>query len=303
MKRIDCLALLAVVVFVLLLNADAQTTGQGRAVITVLSKHGELTPDVTQHEVSARVDGKDAEVTGWTPLKGDKGALELVVLIDAGAHSLGSQLDEIKDFIQGQGPQTKIAVGYMQNGAAVMAGPLSADRGRVAGEIHLPVGPTTNPYFSLSDLAHHWPSQDRNARREVLMLSDGVDPENRRFDPDDLYVQSAIKDSLRAGLVVFTLFFTERNSLSVTVNGGQNLMNELTEATGGFSYGMGTENPIGFRRFFDDLERRFANQYALEFTTRHEHKPGIETFKLKVEGMGVQVTAPQQVCVDHAGEQ
>jgi hypothetical protein len=40
--------------------------------------------------------------------------------------------------------------------------------------------------------------------------------------------------------------------------------------------------------------------YVLDFTARLDHKPTIETFKLKVEGLGLQVTAPQQVYVDRA---
>jgi len=91
----------------------------------------------------------------------------------------------------------------------------------------------------------------------VLLLSDGVDPENRRFDPDDPYVQSAINDSVRAGLVVYTLFGSTAPSAddsSITVNGGQSLLNELTDATGGYSYWAGTGNPVTFKPFFDDLD-------------------------------------------------
>jgi hypothetical protein len=194
----------------------------------------------------------------------------------------------------------------MQNGHAALAGPLSVDHKQVVSQLHLPVGPNANPYFCLSDLARNWPSQDRNARREVLLLSDGVDPENRRFDPDDLYVQSAINDSVRAGLVVYTLYWvniTGRDESSITQNGGQGLLNELSEATGGYNYSSGTGNPVSFKPFFDDLQRRFASQYALEFTTRLDRKPAVESLKLKVEGLGLQVTAPQQVYDDHGGVQ
>ena len=80
--------------------------------------------------------------------------------------------------------------------------------------------------------------------------------------------------------------------------GGQSLLNEMSQATGGNSYQSGTENPVSFQPFFEDLTRRFANQYALEFAANLDRKPAIETFKLKVEGLGLQVTAPQKVFVD-----
>jgi hypothetical protein len=267
-----------------------------------------VAPNVSQKDVGIKVNGKDSSVTGWTQFKGADDALELVVLIDSGARNLGRQFEEIRQFVQTLGPHTKIAVGYMENGRAAMAAPLSADHKQVVGELHLPAGPSTNPYFSLSELAQHWPSQNspsqnsqaQKVRREVLLLSDGVDPNNPRFDPDDPYVQSAIKDSVRSGLVVYTVYWRshpEGGDNSVNATGGQSLLDELTQATGGYSYQSGTENPVSFQPFFDDLMRRFANQYALDFAASFDRKQAIETFKLKVEGLGLQVTAPQQVFV------
>ena len=284
-------------------QAFAQNAGQGRAVITVFAKHSEVAPTVSQQDVSVKVNGKDSTVTSWAPFKGADDSLELVVLIDSGARNLGRQFEEMTHFIQGLGPHTKVAVGYMENGRAVMGGQLSLDHNQAVSELHLPAGPISNPYFSLSDLAQHWPSNDRKARREVVMLTDGIDPNNQRFDPDDPYVKSAVNDSVRAGLVVYSIYWHSRSEAaenSMTATGGQSLMSELIEATGGTFYGLGTDNPVSFKPFFDDLMRRFASQYALDFTARLDRKPTIETFKLKVEGLGLQVTAPQQVYVDRA---
>jgi len=293
--------LFAAASLLLVVPAFAQDSGQGRAIITVLSKHTEIAPNVTQQDVSAKVNGKDASVTGWAPFKGADDSLELIVLIDASARNIGRQLDEMKDFLQSLGPHTRAAVGYMQNGTVAFAGPLSADHHQLVSELHLPAGPGTNPYFSLSELAQHWPSQDRNARREVVMLSGGVDPENRRFDADDPYVESAVRDSVRAGLVVYTIYwrsgFDGGDGSGLAADGGQSHLAQLTQATGGSSYWTGTGNPVSFQPYFEDLNKRFASQYALVFSARAERKPVNETLKLKVEGLGLQVTAPGQVFV------
>jgi hypothetical protein len=138
----------------------------------------------------------------------------------------------------------------------------------------------------------------------VLLLSDGVDPEIQRLDPDDPYVQAAVNDSVRAGLVVYTVYWvnrTDRDSSSITENSGQSLLIELSQATGGYSYWTGTGNPVSFNPFFEDLNRRFSSQYALEFTSRLDRKPDIEQLKLKVEGPGLTITVPQDVYIDHAG--
>jgi hypothetical protein len=299
MKPTALKAVLAIGVLFIATQAFAQS-GQGRAIITVLAKHSEVAPTIAQSDVSAKANGKGAEITGWAPFKGADDNLELVLLIDSGARNLGRQFDEIKQFVQALGPHSKIAIGYMQNGHTAMAGPLSLDRNQAMSELHLPVGPTTNPYFALSDLAQNWPSRDRNVRREVIMLSSGIDPENRRFDPDDPYVQSAVRDAVQAGLVVYTICW--RNSSdggdnSLAVNGGQSLLTQLGDATGGYNYWTGTGNPVTFQPYFDDLMKRFASQYGLEFTAKLDRKPAVETFKLKIEGIGLQVTAPQQVFV------
>jgi hypothetical protein len=304
MKGTGFSAVLAVVVFVAAPYASAQSTGQGRAVITILSKHSEVSPNVVEQDVSAKVNGKDAVVTAWEPFKGADDALELVVMIDAGARNLGPQLNEITSFIQSQGPHAKTAIAIMRNGHAVLVSPFSTNHNEVMSESQFTSGPATNPYFSLSDLAQHWPSQDRNARREVVMLSDGVDPEAQGSNLDDPYVQSAVNDSVHAGLVVYTLYWlnrTERDGSAITVNNGPSLLSELSQSTGGYSYWSGSGNPTSFKPFFDDLERRIANQYALEFTTRLDRKPAVESLKLKVEGLGLLVTAPQQVYVGHSG--
>lgn len=309
MKMTGWAALMVAAALLMAVQAFAQGdsgTGQGRAVLTVFAKHSEVAPTITQHDVSVRVNGKDANVTGWAPFQGADDSLELVVLIDSGARNLGRQFEEIAHFIQSQGPNAKLAVGYMENGRAVLSGALSADHQQVASQLHLPAGPISSPYFSLSDLARNWPSRDRKARREVVVLADGIDPNNPNFDADDPYVHAAINDSVRAGLVVYTVYWrgSDRSNVDAnTVNGGQSLLSEVTQATGGFSYQSGADNPVSFQPFFADLMRRMASQYAVDFSARLDRKPIVETLKVKIEGLGLQITAPEQVFVSKPAAQ
>jgi hypothetical protein len=135
------------------------------------------------------------------------------------------------------------------------------------------------------------------------VFCDGIDPNNQRFDPDDPYVQSAIRDSVRAGLVVYAIYWRSRPESATADNGGESLLSEVTDATGGNNYSSGLQNPVSFEPFFTDLVRRFANQYALEFTAKLDRKAVVESLKLKIEGLGLQVTAPQQVYVTPGGPQ
>jgi hypothetical protein len=275
-------------------------------VVTVLPKQeGALPPSVTGQDLSVKVDGKPARVTSWMPFQSPENSLELVLLIDGSARSaLGGQFDSIKSFVKSLPPNTKAAIAYMQNGNAIFSGPLSADHAEVLRGLHLPAGsPGSNasPYFCLSDLAKHWPSADREARREVVMVTDGIDPYYMRFDLDDPYLQAAIADSVRARLVVYSIYWQGMGNASSSRyenNAGQSLLAEVTEATGGKSFWIGMGNPVSFQPFLDELTRRFRNQYELCFVSSLNGKPQVESMKLKLSAPGAEVDSPGQVMVN-----
>jgi hypothetical protein len=289
--------------------AVSQSAGQGRAVVTVLSKqHGDLTASISQQDVSIKVNGKESTVTRWTPLKGPNDSLELVIFIDSAAReSIGSQFGDIEHFVNGLPPNVKAAIAYMRNGQAIFAGPLTADHAQVLRALHLPggsPGSSASPYFCLSDLAKHWPSGDRGARREVVMVTDGVDNYQPELNLDDPYLQAAITDSVRAGLVVYSIYWLNQGRASGTMymeNVGQSMLTEVTEATGGKNLWIGIGNPVSLQPYFEELARRLGNQYELGFTANLDRKSGEETLKLKVGGAALDVTAPRQVFVDRAG--
>ena len=284
---------------------QGEKQGQGTAVVTILPKHdGDAAPSVSPQSLNLKVNGKEAQVTNWVPLQGANSSLELVVLLDSGSRSsLSNQMDEIAKFIKSLPPNAKATIGYMENGRAALTGPLSADHEAVLHGLHITsgiAGANGSPYFSLSDLANHWPSGDTAARREVVMVTDGVDEYNRRFDPDDPYVQAAEKDAVKAGLVVYTIYWAghgRADSTAYANNTGQNLMLLVAEATGGKSFWEGMGNPVSFAPYLDELSRRLKNQYELSFTTPFNGKPQVEPLKLKFSAPGAEVTAPQQVFV------
>ena len=286
--------------------AQNENEGQGRAVVTVLARHEADTPaSVPQRDLKVEVNGKKSTVTGWKSLQG---TVELVVLMDSSSRSsLGTQLEEVARFIQRLPPNVRVAVAYMQNGQAHLTGPLSDDRTTALHSIHLPgggPGSSGSPYFCLSDLAQHWPSADTSARREVVMVTDGVDNFERRFDPGDPYVDAAIKDSVRAGLIVYALYWHGRGpgeNADTQTDSGQNLLLMVTDATGGKSYWEGFGNPVSFEPYFTDLNRRLANQYELSFLTPLNGKSDVASMKLHFAAPGEKADAPHEVMVFREG--
>jgi hypothetical protein len=293
----------------LVLSASAfpqgEKEGQGQIIVTVLPKHdGDQPPSVTAQDMTLKVNGKDSKVTAVQALRGAKDPVELVILIDGSARtSLGRQMEDISQFVKSLPPNIRSTIAYMQNGNATMTGPLTADHEAVLRGLHLPggsAGTNGSPYFCLSDLAKRWPSEDRAARREVLMVTDGVDEYNRRFDPDDPYVQAAVADSVRARLVVYSIYWrgqSRADNTQIETNAGQSLLQIITQATGGKSFWDGNGNPVAFQPFLEELSRRFQNQYELSFVVPMKGKPEVEQLKLKFKAPGSEVDVPQQVFV------
>lgn len=288
--------------------AETQQSGQGQAVVTVLPEHGETVSPIAPEDMSLKIDGKSSSITQWQPLSGAAHRIEVVFLIDDGARaSLGNQIPEIQKFIHELPANAAVGIAYMQNGRAVLTGPLSTDHEAALHSLRLPAGGSpgisASPYFCLSDLAKHWPSEELGARREVVLISDGVDYYEMRYDPEDPYVQAAISDALRSHIVVYAIYWRSTGWFDRTDyanDSGQNLLAQLTEATGGVNYWIGSGNPVSFRPYLADIGRRIDNQYELGYATELRGKPGVADLKLKVKHPSAKVHAPGQTFVERS---
>jgi hypothetical protein len=283
-----------------------ENEGRGQAVVTVLPANDKAAqPSVSLQDLAIKVNGKDTTITNLQPLRGENDRLELVVLIDSGARSsIGTQLNDISGFVKTLPPQAKVSIAWMVNGNAQLATPLTTDHQAALKGIHLPAGfpgASASPYFCLSNLAQHWPSQDRGARRVVVMITDGIDYYNPRYDPNDPYMQAAITDSVRSGLVVYSIYWQNRGRFDRSQYGtdaGQNLLTQVTQATGGYSYWQGYGDPVSMQPYFKDLDRRLQNQYEVAFAAPLKGKSGdVQYIKVKANGVNGKVDAPQQVYV------
>ena len=289
-------------------ETTVEPQGQGQGVVTVLPKNGrESSINILQRDLQLKVNGRLSNITEWLPLREHNTNLEIVLLIDSSARaSLGLQFGEIAEFIRSLSPDVKVAVGYMNAGRAVMAGPLSTNHDEVVNEFRIPgatAGSNASPYFCLSDLAKHWPSTDRTARREAVLITDGVDNYGERLDMNDQYVKTAIDDSIRAGLVIYSIFWPNQGYADRSGSesfDGQNLLAQVTQATGGYSYWMGRRQPVSLSTYFEDIAWRLKNQYRLSFHSLLKGKPQIQDIELKVNNSSTEVYAPQGVFITNS---
>jgi hypothetical protein len=310
MKRHFLLFAIPVVIASLLAGAQltmaqesAASTGPSvNMVATVEARHGSSIPVITRDDVMV-YQGRDRDkVTDWLPLQGDHAGLELFILLDDSSNvSLGSQLEDIRQFILAQPASTKIGIAYMQNGIAQVLQNLTSDHALPAKALRLPLGsPGANasPYFSLGDLIKRWPENPE--RREVIMITDGID----RYwgsGPDNAYVDTVIEQAQRAGVLVYTIYTPGEGHYGHSywrTYWGQNYLSQLADETGGEGYYLiGSAPPVSFTPYLSDVTRKLGNQYLLTFIAKPQKKAGMERIKLQTEIPNAELVSADKVYV------
>jgi len=303
-----CLRFSTLLVFTFMVAALAagqqppMTGTQVHMVVTAEAHHGKDAVPVVQREDVMVYQGHDrVRTSDWLPLQGEHAGLELFLLLDdAAGSSLGSQLEDIRRFIDSQPSTTRIGVGYMRDGTVVMAQNLTEDHAKAAKSLRLPVGIAgidASPYFSIMDLIKRWP--ETPVRREILLVTDGID----RYGPggaSDPYVDQTIEQAQRAGIVIFSIYTPGAGHFGHTfwrINWGQNYLSQLSDETGGESYYLGSEALVSFSPYLEDLGRRLLNQYLLTFSAKPVQKAGMQTVKLRTEVSNVELVAADHVYV------
>jgi len=275
-------------------------------VVTVEPHKGSSPPVINREDVMV-YQGKDRRpVTDWVPAEGDNAGLEFFVLIDDGSDpSLGTQLDDIRKFIEAQPATAKIGVAYMQDGIARVVQNPTTDHSMAAKALRLPMGiagANGSAYFSVSDLIKRWPAS--NARREVLMASDGSDPSYGGGDLQDPYLEAAIDDAQRAGIVISAIYTPGAGHFGHSywrTHWGQLYLSELAERTGGEAYYIGfTGAPVTFTPYLDEEARRLTHQYLLTFLAQPPKKSGLQRVKIRTEVPKVDLVTAEDVYVPAA---
>ena len=270
-------------------------------VVTVEPHHGSEVPPLNREDVMV-YEGKDRDaVTEWIPAQGDRAGLELFIMLDDGADSsLGQQLQDLRKFIDAQPASTKIGIAYMQNGTARIEQNLTSDHAQAAKALRLPMGirgANGSPYFSLTDLIKRWPESPE--RREVLMASDGVDLFYGSGDLLDPYVDEAIQNAQRAGILVSAIYTPGVGHFGHSywqTYWGQLYLAQLAEKTGGEAYYIGFNGPpVSFAPYLEDLDHRLSHQYFLTFLAKPPKKAGWQPVKLRTEVPKVDLVSADRI--------
>ena len=272
-------------------------------IVTAEPKHGANVPTINREDVRVYEGREQDTVTDWIPAQGDHAALEFFILLDdESSSSLGSQLEDLRQFIAAQPPTTLIGVAYMQNGTAKIAQNPTNDHAQAAKALRLPMGTAganASPYFSLTDLVKRWPAS--NARHEVLMVTDGVDRFYGTGDLQDPYLEAAIDDAGKAGVVVSAIYSPGVGHFGHSywqAYWGQIYLSQMADKTGGEAYYIGFSGaPVSFSPYLEDLARRLQHQYLLAFVPKPERKAGWHNVRITTELPNVDLVSAGRVYV------
>ena len=270
-----------------------------KLVVTAEGHRQKEVPEIQKQDVIVHQGKETVSVLDWEPARA---GLQLMVLIDDGADSdLGLQLNDLRKFMRQQPASTEIGVDYMRNGMVISAHALTSDHDAAAKSLRLPIGQAgavASPYVALTDLIKKW--APFAGRREVLMVTSGIDGLYSGFDLQNPYLMKAIDDAQRAGILVHSIYYPGAGRVGrsfYNVNLGQSYLSRLGDETGGEPYWQGFQSPVSFAPYLDDLSKRLANQYQVTFTPKSVEKSEFQQVKVRTEKSGAELTAASRVWV------
>jgi hypothetical protein len=302
MKSIVLASVLFALVFCIPMLAQQAPGVPVSVIITAEAKHGNTTPELKESELHVREAGADRQIESLSRLGSDS-TVQLMLLFDnSGGTNFDVQLAAIKKWINDLPPNVEVGAGYMLNGLTRISHALSTDHAAVANSLRVALGSggaDVSPYDSLSDAVKHWPKRE-GVRREVVMVTSGIEGLGGGYAPQNQYVNAAISTAQREGVIVYGIYNPSAGHWSHTLwltTMGQNLLSQLCDETGGEAYITTLTAPVSFDSFLSDIRSRFDRQYRLTFLAEAENKSGLQPLRVSARDDNVDVTGPAAVFV------
>jgi hypothetical protein len=306
MKRVFALAFLALTLPVVQAQEGSTPT---QALVSFDSKNP-TTP--TANDITIKVDNRATNLLNLTPVP-PNGA-QVALLIDDGLRTrIGGELNNLRTFLTSLPKGTEVFVGYMQNGRVVSGSNnpgFTTDHAAAAEGLRISMGlpgASASPYFSLSDFVKDWPSSAESGNnpqtasthkaRIVLMITNGVDPYNGStsiLNQDSPYVTTAITDAQRAGIPVYSIYYTDAGFGGRRANfSGQSYLSQVAQATGGAAYYQGTGSPVSLAPFLKQFQTALAETYVATFPVEGNKK--LVNLKVSTKLPKTRLNAPDQI--------
>jgi len=283
----------------------AQTTSaQGtpaQILVTVGHHYGHEPPVLTRDDLTVTERYEPLTVTNLTPLRGDRGGLELFLLVDNCSNcEPGPKFEELRRFIGSQPSTTAVGVAYIENGHMHVSENPTPDHDRAVKALNTPAGSKpSSPFAALTELIHAW-GPGSTIRRAVLMISNGIDPESKDALPNPS-TEAAIEAAQRAGVTIFAIYHPSADYLAsdfAKLDMGQLKLAHVAVETGGEAYFLGFGPLPSLAPFLADIVDHLANQYLLEFLANPGEGSGeLQEITVKSKLPDLELMAPDKVLI------
>lgn len=285
-----------------LLIAKQEGAGQSVSILVTLeAKRGKTIATVTPQDIKVQQEHMVCPVSGLTPMQ--DAPMQLAILIDNSARfSFDTEINTLKQFVNTLPPYVEVGIAYMANGMAEYTQNFTADHTAAANAIRLSMGAggaDVSPYDSLTDAIKKWPTPGA-PRKEVIMISSGIEGLGGGYMPDNPYVNAGIQSAQKAGVVVYTIYDPSVGHMGHGFwrnTWGQNFLSQLSDETGGESYMIGFGSPVSFQPFLDSIRGLIQRQYQLTFEVRPQKKSGLVPIKVTIPEKDASIAAPDKVFV------
>ena len=275
--------------------------------VTLSGITDDIPPAITRDQVTVKQNRNWVPILDWVPARGGHAGLDLFILIDDACDPrLGSQFNEIKSFITAQPATTTVGIGYMRNATVQIAQNFTPDHAQAAQALRLPnanPGAFGSPYLSVIDLMKRWPEHPN--RRVVIMVTDGIDRARRSRPRGQLTailpdVDRATDVAQRTGTLIHTIYFPGVGHLHRNfweANNGQIGIARLSGETGAESFYLGTQAPVSFKPYLDQIEKYLDNQYLLTFGAQPGKNEGLQSVSVDTDVTGAELVSADSVWV------
>jgi len=276
--------------------------GNPVSVLVTVESRGPLPSQLSKEDLQIKEDRDVRQVTDVRSLQGASSQI-LLLLDDSAGGSLDTQIPELKKFILALPANAEVGVGYMHNGLSQMTSQFTLDHAQAARSLRLPEGPggaDVSPYDSLSDAIKNWPLKDGIARREVIMISSGIEGLGGGLPPENPYVNAGIASAIKAGVTVYAIYnpaFGHAGHSFWRETAGQDWLSQLADETGGEFYQIGLGSAVSFEPYLSDILKRQNEQYILTFDAGAENKSGLQPLKIRSTVKGFSLAGPDKVYV------
>lgn len=214
--------------------------------------------------------------------KASEDPIILAVLIqDNLVGRVNNELGEIKDFIKSLPDDSRVMTGYISSGKMQVRQEFTTDKKEAADSFRIllssDIATPFSPYLQVVDALKMFEGQPKNARRMLLLISDGLDDTFglRYSSPSfSVYLDQAINEAQRQGVSVYTIYAPSVGRTRFSrhaVNYGQGSLLKFSDETGGESFFSGTDF-VTFSPYFKEYNDLLKNQWLITYQSTNTKK-------------------------------